>query len=721
MHTIRTRLLTGFLLIALLPTIGIGMASSLISYRDGQRQVLERLESVASLRELELENWLADLHNELMFTSNEEYTSERATVVLDLAYEQKHYTFYNEAVRHNLTRTVEQSARFEEILLLDHQGMVALSTNPATEGQIYDYQHYFRAGLRHPTAQLSFRPPHDAMVAIPIAGPDRTTLGVMAGRTQSQTLHAILTTQTGIGKTGKIYLVNSDYQLLDESTLTHNTPVSVYRSHGIERVLEQQTDGGGVYHDHRGTLVVGVYRWLPSLRSGLIIEQDLSEAYQALYTTLTINTGVTLLAILLALGLAFFITRSIATPLAHLAYTTKQIAAGDLQQVAHVERKDEIGVLAQSFNHMTKQLRDLISGLERRVEQRTQALYEANQALQQRALQLETSAQVSQEIISTLDIDQLLTRVVMLIRTSFGYHDVRLYLLDPATQQLILRAYSTPAPLIDDMPDTNDHELYATLSVSLRTGDHIIGHLFIINNTPDPFSDDERLVIQSLGDQIVTAIENARLYERDRQLAVVEERNRLARDLHDSVTQSLYSLGLLAEGWRRQIRTGHGEHTDEYLRRIGEITLQALKEMRLLIHELRPPDLAQQGFLGALRQRLESVESRAGITTQLIVDHLIELPPPVETGLYRIAQEALNNTLKHAQATSVTIHMSYEQDDVLFEICDDGKGFDSDAIEHSGGMGLRNMHERAQQIHAALTIHSQAGAGTRVSVYVPSS
>ena len=227
------------------------------------------------------------------------------------------------------------------------------------------------------------------------------------------------------------------------------------------------------------------------------------------------------------------------------------------------------------------------------------------------------------------------------------------------------------------------------------------------------------MVIQSLGDQIAVAIENARLYDQSKELAVLEERNRLARELHDSVTQSLYSLVLFTESWRRMVKSEGTERIEEYLNRIGEISQQSLKEMRLLILELRPPMLEQEGLVGALKKRLDAVEKRVGVNARVVMEDFIELPPFVEEELYRIAQEALNNSLKHAKATKEDVRIFVENKTIILEVSDDGIGFDPSAIDQRGGMGLVNMGERARHIGGALTIQSTPGKGTIVRVSVP--
>lgn len=242
------------------------------------------------------------------------------------------------------------------------------------------------------------------------------------------------------------------------------------------------------------------------------------------------------------------------------------------------------------------------------------------------------------------------------------------------------------------------------------------------------FDEADRQLLALLASSAVVGLENARLYREVQQTAVREERSRLARDLHDSVTQSLYSLTLFTEAARQMVAEAGDEALAgalaNYLQRIGEIGQQSLKEMRLLIYELRPPVLAEQGLISALRQRLEAVEGRTGVDGRLVVGELVSLPPQMEEALYRIAQEALNNVLKHAQASAVTVSLRLEEGPFperhfLLEVEDDGVGFDTARSGDRAGQGLRNIRERAAALGATVDIASTPGAGTRLRICGP--
>ncbi len=217
-------------------------------------------------------------------------------------------------------------------------------------------------------------------------------------------------------------------------------------------------------------------------------------------------------------------------------------------------------------------------------------------------------------------------------------------------------------------------------------------------------------VVQEQSDRIARMVAEA---------AVTEERHHLARDLHDSVTQALYSQMLYAEAATRQLDSGKAVRAAEHLRRLKDNAQQALREMRLLIFELRPPALEEEGLVAALKARLEAVEARTGVETVVYAPDDLYLPPDVETGLYWIAQEALNNALKYAQAEKIEIAVSQEAAKFVMTIADNGVGFEKAASHHKGALGLRGMQERAAQLSWQFTIISAPGQGTTIQVEVP--
>jgi signal transduction histidine kinase len=250
--------------------------------------------------------------------------------------------------------------------------------------------------------------------------------------------------------------------------------------------------------------------------------------------------------------------------------------------------------------------------------------------------------------------------------------------------------------------------------------DEVYGGIMLYYVQPREFTDEEIGLAVSFADQVALAIENARLFDQAEQAAILEERQRLARELHDSVTQALYGVTMFAEAAARLLNAGNIELAGDHINELRSTAQEALQEMRLLLFELRPPVLEEEGLVAALQTRLEAVERRSGLVTELKVegDEELPLPPKTEEGLYRIAQEALNNALKHAQAERIIVYLNLDPNCVTMEIADDGQGFDPITIRERAGLGLRGIQERVAQLGACLTINSQPGQGAKIKVEV---
>jgi PAS domain S-box-containing protein len=254
----------------------------------------------------------------------------------------------------------------------------------------------------------------------------------------------------------------------------------------------------------------------------------------------------------------------------------------------------------------------------------------------------------------------------------------------------------------------------ALLSVPLIVKDEIYGTLMLYYAEPRKFSPEEIELAMTVGDQAALAIENARLRTQVERAAVAAERNRIARDLHDSVTQTLFSATLIAEVLPRLWHN----NLDESERRLGELrqlTRGALAEMRTLLLELRPATLIEVDIAELLRQLTEAVTGRARVPIVLETIGVCEPPPDVKIALYHIAQEALNNVAKHARARRASVILTGTDGRISLQVDDDGRGFVIDEVtpEH---LGLTIMHERAEGINAHLEIQSEVGNGTKVRV-----
>jgi signal transduction histidine kinase len=262
----------------------------------------------------------------------------------------------------------------------------------------------------------------------------------------------------------------------------------------------------------------------------------------------------------------------------------------------------------------------------------------------------------------------------------------------------------------------------STMHVPIQYKDQVLGILNVNYVVEDAFTPGRIRLFGAVAARAALAIENAQLHEQTREFAVVQERSRLARELHDAVTQTLFSGSLISEAlpavWENDQEEGK-----QLLQEMRQLSRGALAEMRTLLLELRPTALADAKMDELLRQLGTAVTGRTGVPVEVTIDGECDLPDEVHVSIYRIAQEALNNVVKHAQASQIAVSLccSPEPDEAAcnvwleLQVRDDGIGFEAADVE-PGELGLGIMQERAQAVGAELRIESQLGQGTTVTV-----
>jgi nitrate/nitrite-specific signal transduction histidine kinase len=402
--------------------------------------------------------------------------------------------------------------------------------------------------------------------------------------------------------------------------------------------------------------------------------------------------------------------------------------------------------------------------LENEVEERTHALEERTHETERRRQELEALYRADSELHRHLRLDQVLQALVDITVDILRADKSSLMVWDDQGEELVVRfargyrpetldemSYApgegsvgrialTGQPVIVEDARTDprifrratviDPEgIRSFMQVPITVDGEVFGVFSADYLQPRAFGDDEQRLFVALAQRAALAIDTAQLYEQTRELAVVEERNRLARDLHDAVTQTLFSASLISETLPALWESDQDEGR-QLLKELRQLSRGALAEMRTLLLELRPAVLVEARLSDLLRQLAEAVIGRTGIPVAIAVDKACEVPSDVHVALYRIAQEALNNVVKHAYATQVSVILECtpltpetsslgrtQRAQQVVDLCisDNGRGFDPGAIP-SDRLGLGIIRERAQSIGASLEIESEPGSGTRIRV-----
>jgi nitrate/nitrite-specific signal transduction histidine kinase len=534
-----------------------------------------------------------------------------------------------------------------------------------------------------------------------------------------------------VGENGSTYIVDSLGRVI-----YHQDSTQIGDDISSSPVIQAAMAGGAGAirsNDENGKRIVAGYASIPGTPWLLINEENwvsLASAFQGYrqFLILLMSLGVLIPIILVNVGI-----RRIMQPIVALTDAAQEVARGNFDQTITAQTSDEIEELANQFNFMAGQLRASYAQLEQRVSDRTKELAVLYQA--------------DEELLSYLQLDELLEALVDVAVNMLDTDKSSLLVWDAERNKLVVGAsrgfnvetfnrmsfgvgdgvigtvMSTGEPaVVEDTHKEQKLATYVTQPEGIRSFMHVPikvkGQLFGVFNfsylAPRTFSDDEQRLFIALAKRAAMAIENAQLYEQAQFAATVEERQRLARELHDAVTQTLFSSSLIADVlpriWERNPEEGRRR-----LEELRQLTRGALAEMRTLLLELRPSALVEVELSDLLRQLSEAFIGRSRIPIQLDIDEDLQIPPDVKVGLYRIAQEALNNIAKHAGASQVTLTLQSRRKGLELSIEDNGCGFNPSGVS-SEHLGLNIMSERSKEIDARLVVDSRIGSGTKIVV-----
>ena len=358
--SLRKRLQVIFIAIALIPALVISIWAISVEYQNGRQQAINRLQFALTSINMEFISWLNGLQGELSVPLSEEFGFERASIVLKLGEKVDFYDFYTKALRNRLFLYLSQSDQIQEIFLINTQGNIVLSTDKNSEGSTF-------IKILPDSVPVCIFQDNAVFILDIIYSQDNQIMGAIAGRVEINEVNKILKNSGYLGETGKAYLLDLQLNPLAASfNLSPDEPfwknqINQISASGFVSVENLQLDHQAVYPDHTNNFVLGIYHWIPEIQMGVIVEQNISEAFKTLFLTLAVSLAVEISAFVLALILSRLTTREIAHPIENLSRVAKRIAQGNLNERVPVEKKDEIGYLAESFNSMTAQLQELIS------------------------------------------------------------------------------------------------------------------------------------------------------------------------------------------------------------------------------------------------------------------------------------------------------------------------------------------------------------------------
>ncbi|MGI9621401.1 MAG: PAS domain-containing protein [Acidimicrobiales bacterium] len=418
---------------------------------------------------------------------------------------------------------------------------------------------------------------------------------------------------------------------------------------------------------------------------------------------------------------------------------------------------DVIGVLG-TFEDVTErrhaevELQRTLDELDERVQQRTEELMRANESLRREVedrvrLQAEERQQRSYAealrdtaaaMSTTFDLDEVSEEVLVGVQRlmssdltaivlveSDGSHQLSKHRvgfnyelpsaadsMDPHKLSVIEEMVTQSGPVIVDEPERSLGDARSTLGARIRVGDQLLGYLFVESATTGFFNESHTDRLGAVADQAGAAISNSRLAGKASELATTEERQRVARELHDAVNQTLWTAALTSESLLNDIEAD--SPLNDRVQRLRVLTRGALSEMRSLLLELRPADLMHVPLEELIENLLTALDCRRTLDVTVSLEP-VELDEAAHLTFYRIAQQAIGNVAQHAGATALTVRLSSGSATELW-IADDGAGFDRDEVP-AGHLGLQIMEERAEMVGAELEVDSEIGEGTSIRLW----
>jgi signal transduction histidine kinase len=467
--------------------------------------------------------------------------------------------------------------------------------------------------------------------------------------------------------------------------------------------------------------------------------------------TRVLAVAITALLAATASALLWYFSRLVVQPLRVFTQTVRSMTSDNLGLRVPVSGTDEIGVLASSFNAMAEDLQQSSRQLREAHAQLEERYMERAEREERRTEQVRRIFEMRQRLIEISDLPDMLQYVASALQSAFAYYRVNVFLADDAVGDLELSASAGGSRDVDSplqrvqagngivgsvlqscrpllATDVSREPSYgqapelkntrAELAVPIAIGTLTLGVLDIQADRMNGLDEMDLFTAQTVADQIANVVENARVAEETRSLAILDERNRMAREIHDTLAQGFTGIVLQLEAAEQSLGDSPAAAA-AHIDRARKLARDSLAEARRSVWALRPTILENRRLADALRREVRTLQDEGRIQATCHISGVThELAADVEEALLRICQESLTNIRRHSDATRAQVRLTVDSGRVRLSVQDDGVGFDP-ATRREGSFGLIGIHERARQCGGILSVTSQPGQGTLVEVEIP--
>jgi GAF domain-containing protein/HAMP domain-containing protein len=542
-QTISGRLVTTFTFVAFLSAMATLIIAALASLFYDRQSALQELSAISAMKSSQVISTLSTLEQDASLTLTDRLNDQRIHFLLSNRSGTLLYEVNSQLVSAYLIRQKSQNSKYEELILLDATGKALISTNPANLSRDFSSFTFFQNALIGVNSALEFDFPGGSEKTSIILVRPITINGFLGGaiavRVSFDPIKQIMIAKTGVGETAETYLVSNVSGKIIPVTITRNNTMEVNSLAARATISQRINSGAGIYDNYNGSSVLGSYVRLPALKTAIIAEVEQQEINGKTFKILVTNIIFGIFTALLAFTIVLITSRSISLPLVNLAEKATLLANGELSTRMIVDRKDEIGALASSFNAMASELQSLVKTLEQKVEDRTQDL-------QKQASYLRLAAEVARDSANTNNLDELLDRAAQLIFDRFDFYHTGIFLLDERNEYAVLQASPTEAGremlahhhklkvgqegIVGNVSATGEPRIAldtgldvtyfnnpllpmtrSEMALPLKVNEQLLGVLDVQSELPEAFTQDDISTLQIMADQLAIAIQRVRL------------------------------------------------------------------------------------------------------------------------------------------------------------------------------------------------------------------